>query len=68
MKFSSVLTTGSPDKSEPTNYLTQGSVIEYVPSITERTTGLLKNSGRLVHKEKYATIHAEKKQMLDVRG
>jgi len=42
-------------KSEPTNYLTQGSVIEYVPSITERTTGLLKNSGRLVHKEKSAT-------------
>jgi hypothetical protein len=50
--------------SQPINYLTQGSVIEYVPSITERTTGLLKKSaaarpnsrhGRLVHEEKSAT-------------
>jgi len=31
-------------QSQPTNYLTQGSIIEYVPSITERTTGLLKTS------------------------
>ena len=31
-------------QSQPTNYLTQGSIIEYVPSITERTTGLLKKS------------------------
>jgi hypothetical protein len=45
-------------QSERTNYLTQGSNIEYIPSVTERTTGLLKKSGRLVHKEKSATdIH-----------
>lgn len=30
--------------SHPTEYLPQGSNIEYVPSITERTTDLLKNS------------------------
>src|ERR1700682_2152012 len=33
-----------PTRSQPTKYLPDGSSIEYVPSITERTTELLKNS------------------------
>ncbi len=34
----------APRQSRPAKYLPQGSGIEYVPSITERTTNLLKNS------------------------
>ncbi|MGB8506922.1 MAG: zinc-ribbon domain-containing protein [Pyrinomonadaceae bacterium] len=39
--------TGVLTQSKPAKYLPQGSSIEYVPSITERTTSLLKHSAAI---------------------